>query len=134
MCMGKTSQQKTSQRKTRRDGSGWNGARVWVWVWVALTCRKKNQMPKRSRVDTDAALHVVLNVRETEQMQALKADYEKLKKKLETGVKVTAIVVKSFLDQAQNHRELLTAMEAEELMSAPVADALRRRMTFRFPL
>ena len=73
-------------------------------------------------------------MRQTEQMQVLKEENEKLKKKLDTNEKVTTIVVKSFLDQAQNYRELLTAMEAEELMSAPVADVLRQQMTFRSPL
>ena len=79
-------------------------------------------------------MRVVLNVRETEQMQALKEENEKLKKKLDTVEKVTTIVVKSFLTQAQIYRELLTAMEAEELISAPVADVLRQLMTFRCPL
>ena len=82
----------------------------------------------------DAALRVVLSVRETEQMKALKEENEKIEKKLETATKATAIIVKGFQTQAQNYAELITNMETEELISESVADALRQQMNACFRL
>ena len=89
-------------------------------------------MPKAP--STDAALRVVLNVRETEQMKALKEKNDKLEKKLETAAKVTAIIVKGFETQAQNYIELITDMETEELISESVAEVMRQQMNACFHL
>ena len=89
-------------------------------------------MPKAP--STDAALRVVLNVRETEQMKALKEENVKFEKKLETAEKVQLYTAKGFQTQAQNCVELIIDMEAAELISAPVAEVLRQHMTNCFRL
>ena len=103
-------------------------------MWERKKSKKDLKMTNCHQPSIDAALRVVLNVRETEQMKALKEENEKLKRELEKVEKVTTIIVKNFLTQAQMYLGLITDMEAVKLISAPVAEALRQQMAVGFRL
>ena len=83
-----------------------------------------SKRPPISAID-DAALRVVLNVRETEQMKALKEENEKLKRELKVAVEVGGTLLCTMLKM---YGDRVSTMQASGAITTEQAERLRQIM------